>query len=67
MRFISIIEKKLKIKAKRNLLPIQPGDVAKTYANIVESKKELNFNPKTSIDVGIPKFIEWYKQYYKFK
>ena len=66
-RFISIIEKKLKIKAKRNLLPIQPGDVAKTSANIDESKRELNFNPKTSIDEGIPKFIEWYKQYYKLK
>ena len=66
-RFISIIEKKLKIKAKRNLLPIQPGDVAKTSANIDESRRELNFNPKTSIDEGIPKFIEWYKQYYKLK
>ena len=51
----------------RNLLPIQPGDVTKTSANIDESKRELNFNPKTSIDVGIPKFIEWYKQYYKIK
>ena len=66
-RFISIIEKNLKVKAKRNLLPIQPGDVAKTSANIDESKRELNFNPKTSIDEGIPKFIEWYKQYYKIK
>ena len=66
-RFISIIEKNLKVKAKRNLLPIQPGDVAKTSANIDESRRELNFNPKTSIDEGIPKFIEWYKQYYKVK
>ena len=66
-RFISIIEKNLKVKAKRNLLPIQPGDVAKTSANIDESKRELNFNPKTSIDEGIPKFIEWYKRYYKIK
>ena len=66
-KFISIIEKNLKVKAKRNLLPIQPGDVAKTSANIDESKRELNFNPKTSIDEGIPKFIEWYKQYYKIK
>ena len=66
-RFISIIEKNLKVKAKRNLLPIQPGDVAKTSANIDESKRELNFNPKTSIYEGIPKFIEWYKQYYKIR
>jgi len=66
-RFIAIIEKKLGIKAKRNLLPMQPGDVAKTSANIVESRKELNFNPKTSIIEGIPRFIDWYKQYYKLK
>ena len=66
-KFISIIEKKLKIKAKRNLLPIQPGDVARTSANIDESKRELNFYPKTSIDEGIPRFVEWYKQYYKLK
>ena len=64
-RFVSIIEKELKIKAKKNLLQMQPGDVAKTSANINESKKELKFNPKTSIDEGIPKFIEWYKNYYK--
>ena len=63
--FINLIEKTLGIKAKKNLLPIQPGDVKKTFADIKESKKDLNFNPKTKISEGIPKFINWYKKYFK--
>ena len=63
--FIAIIEKNLKVKAKKNLLPMQPGDVEKTFADIVESKRDLNFNPKTKITEGIPRFISWYKNYYK--
>ncbi len=63
--FINLIEKTLGIKAKKNLLPIQPGDVKKTFANIKESKKDLDFNPKTKISEGIPKFINWYKKYFK--
>ncbi len=64
-QFIAIIERNLKVKAKKNLLPMQPGDVEKTFADIGESKKDLNFNPKTKITVGIPKFISWYRDYYK--
>jgi UDP-glucuronate 4-epimerase len=63
--FINLIEKTLGIKAKKKLLPIQPGDVKKTFADIKESKKDLNFNPKTKITEGIPKFINWYKKYFK--
>ena len=63
--FINLIEKTLGIKAKEKLLPIQPGDVKKTFADIKESKKDLNFNPKTKITEGIPKFINWYKKYFK--
>lgn len=63
--FISLIEDNLGIKAKKNFLPMQPGDVKKTSADILESKKDLNFNPNITITEGIPKFIEWYKNYYK--
>ena len=63
--FINLIEKTLGIEAKKKLLPIQPGDVKKTFADIKESKKDLNFNPKTKITEGIPKFINWYKKYFK--
>ena len=63
--FIEIIEKNLGIKAKRNFLPLQPGDVPETFAEISQSKKDLKFKPTTKIKDGIPKFIKWYKSYYK--
>ena len=63
--FIEIIEKNLGIKAKRNFLPLQPGDVPETFADISQSKKDLKFKPTTKIKDGIPKFIKWYKSYYK--
>ena len=64
MDFIEIIEKNLGIISKKNFLPLQPGDVKETYANIKESKKDLDFNPNIEIKDGIPKFIKWYKKYY---
>ena len=65
--FITIIENTLGIKANKNYLPIQPGDVKKTFANIELSKKDLKFRPKTTVSQGIPKFINWYKNYYKIQ
>ncbi|MBI5765964.1 GDP-mannose 4,6-dehydratase [Candidatus Falkowbacteria bacterium] len=61
--FISVIEKTLGKKAIKNYLPLQPGDVIATYANIDKAKNFLGFNPKTKIDEGIEKFIAWYKNY----
>ncbi len=63
--FISIIEKNLNLKAKKKFLPMQPGDVKKTCADIIESRKDLKFNPKITIIKGIPRFISWYKNYFK--
>ena len=65
LEFIEVIEKNLNLKAKKTLLPIQPGDVSETFADISESKKDFNFSPKTKVSTGIPKFIDWYKDYYK--
>ena len=62
--FINLIEDTLGIKAKKKLLPIQPGDVKETFAEISESTKDLNFMPKVNLEEGIPKFIQWYKSYY---
>jgi len=62
--FIKLIENTLEIEAKKNFLPIQPGDVKKTFADIKESKKDFNFFPKIKISEGIPKFIKWYKDFY---
>jgi UDP-glucuronate 4-epimerase len=62
--FIAEIEQALQRKAKVTLEPMQPGDVAKTYADIAASRRDLGFEPSTPISVGIPKFIDWYKDYY---
>jgi len=61
---IKIIEQRLGKKAKIKLIPIKPGDVKVTNANIKKSKKMLGFNPKVNIDEGINRFIDWYLEYY---
>ena len=63
--FISNIEKKLGKIAKKNMLPIQPGDVSKTWANVDQLIKDYNYQPSTSIKDGIDRFIDWYIDYYK--
>lgn len=63
-RFISAIEEACGKKAKENLLPMQPGDVPITYADIDELMKDIDFKPKTSIEDGILRFVTWYKDYY---
>lgn len=63
--FIECIEKELNKKAKKTYLPMQPGDIPETYADIDQSAKMLNYHPKTNIEKGIKKFIEWYREYYK--
>lgn len=63
--FIEEIEKGLGIKAIRQNLPMQPGDVEKTWANVDDLIKDYNYRPNTPIDKGVQKFINWYKQFYK--
>ena len=63
-RFITAIEDACGKKAKENLLPMQAGDVPITYADIDELVDDIGFKPTTSIEDGIEKFVEWYKQYY---
>ena len=65
MNIIEIIEKETKRDAIIKFLPIQLGDVEETFSNINKSTKMLDFLPKVSINEGIPKFIKWYKSYYK--
>lgn len=63
--FIATIEQALGRKAQYVFEPMQPGDVARTYADIDASRRDLGFEPKTPISAGIPKFIDWYKDYYR--
>ena len=65
MKLIEIIEEELGIVAKKKFLPLQPGDVPETYADIEKTKRLLGFNPKTSIRSGIRRFLSWYRGYYK--
>lgn len=62
--FISAIEDELGIKAIKNLMPLQPGDVPATWANIDQLEQEQNYRPATDIRTGIKQFIHWYKQFY---
>ena len=57
---MSLIEKALDKKANIKRLPNQPGDVPITFADITKSRKVLEYNPKTKIEEGIPKFVQWY-------
>lgn len=63
-RFIEVIEENLGKKAKKKLMPMQPGDVPSTVADIRKLRK-LGWKPETSIEVGVRNFVEWYKKYYK--
>ncbi|BAP58116.1 NAD-dependent epimerase/dehydratase [Thioploca ingrica] len=64
MYYIETLEKALGRKAQLKLLPMQPGDVQATYADISELTKAFDFRPQTAIEVGIDHFVRWYKSYY---
>ena len=59
-KFISILEKYLGKKAKKEMLPMQPGDVSQTYAEVSDLIKDYNYTPNTSIDKGLKRFVEWF-------
>lgn len=65
MTFIEVIEKALGKPAQKNFLPIQPGDVLSTYADVDELMRDVGFKPSTSIDEGIQRFVQWYRDYYR--
>ena len=64
MDYIKAIENALKIKANKELLPLQPGDVIDTYADVTDLVKDFKYKPSVTINQGVAKFIEWYKEYY---
>jgi UDP-glucuronate 4-epimerase len=67
MDYINALEKALKKKAIINFLPLQPGDVPDTYANVDNLKKKFNYKPSTSVIDGVSKFVKWYKDYFDIK
>ena len=65
MRYIEVLEEKLGRKAKLNLLPMQPGDVTRTEADVTDTKAALDYAPSTPIEVGVANFVDWYLDYYR--
>jgi UDP-glucuronate 4-epimerase len=63
--FVEILERKLGKTAKRDLLPMQPGDVPATFADLDDLERDTGYQPKTSITEGIGKFVDWYLHYYR--
>ncbi|MFC1837093.1 NAD-dependent epimerase [Thermodesulfobacteriota bacterium] len=65
VRYIEVLEEYLGKKAEKNFLPMQPGDVPATYADVEDLVQDVGFKPDTSIEQGIKRFVEWYKEYYR--
>lgn len=65
MDYIETLERCLGVEAKKEYLPMQPGDVYQTYADVTELMRDYDFKPDTSIEEGLRKFVEWYRSYYK--
>ena len=64
-RYIEVLEQTLGIPAKRNLLPLQPGDVPDTAADVSDLINDMGYQPQTQIETGIANFVAWYRSYYK--
>ena len=64
MHFIDVLEKHLGRKGTREFMPMQPGDVKETIADIEATRRDFGFTPKTNIDDGLKYFVDWYKEYY---
>ena len=65
MEYIRALESALNKKAEINFLPLQPGDVPDTYADVSDLVKEFDYKPCTEVANGIERFVSWYKEYYK--
>lgn len=67
MRFINALESALGKEAEKIYMDMQPGDVHRTYADVSDLERDVNFKPSTSIEEGLKKFVEWYESYYQVK
>ena len=65
LRFIEVLEYVIGKKAEKKFLPLQPGDVPATYADIDDLARDVGFQPATPIETGIPRFVDWYRSYYQ--
>lgn len=63
--FVETLERLLGIEAKKEFLPMQPGDVYQTYADVSALERDFGYKPSTSLDEGLERFVQWYKEYYR--
>jgi len=64
MRLIEILEGELGLEAKKNCLPLQPGDVPAAYADVDDLERDVGFRPSTPLEVGVKRFVAWYREFY---
>ena len=64
MRYIEVLERALGKKAQIEMLPMQPGDVPATTADVSALESDIGYRPKTTVEEGVPRFVEWYRRYY---
>ena len=65
LEFLATLERHLGMKAIKNMLPMQPGEVPVTYADIGDLIQDVGFRPSTTLDAGIGRFVEWYQEYHQ--
>ena len=65
LHYIEVLEDCLGKKAEKNLLPLQPGDVPDTYADVQDLVDDVDYKPSTTVETGVNNFVEWYLDYYK--
>ncbi len=63
--FVSVVERALGRKTTRELLAMQPGDVPATFADIESARRDFGFNPKITVEEGLPRFVAWYRDYHR--
>jgi UDP-glucuronate 4-epimerase len=64
MRYIDVLETALGQRAEKRYLPLQPGDVADTFADVSALARDIGYQPSTPIEVGVGRFVEWYRNFY---
>ena len=66
LRYIEVLEDALGKKAQKQFLPMQPGDVAETYADVSALARDVDYRPSTPVEVGVRRFVDWYRDFYGF-
>jgi UDP-glucuronate 4-epimerase len=65
MRYIEVLEECLGVTALKNMLPLQAGDVPDTFADVSDLERDVGYRPATSVETGVRRFVDWYREYYK--